>query len=402
MRPATGDATPRSRRGRWPDRLLDRDRESDGRSTGIGRDPARSAREAASRASSLPGGAAGADALPAAPGATASTARRRRSSRSTRPRRPTSTRRSHRGSTGDDIVLHYAIADVGWFVRPGDPLDVEAWSVASPSTCPTARSPLYPPALSRGRGEPAARRSDRPAVVFTVRVDHATVASASTASSGRSSRSRAKLAYDDVDAGGPAAGFAELARADRGRRGSSRGAPRSSSRSRSSAARRRRAASCGSGRGSSREEQNAALSLATNLAVADALLAARTGLFRVMPERRRARAAAAAPHGAGVRSRLAAGHAARPRSSARSPRDDPRTAAFLLAVRRAGGGASYAAVPRRACGRGTRRWPRRTPTPPRRCAGSPDRYVIEAALAVANGAAGAGRGRGRRSSGCPR
>src|SRR5215217_960059 len=27
-------------------------------------------------------------------------------------------------SAGDDIVLHYAIADVGWFVRPGDPLDV--------------------------------------------------------------------------------------------------------------------------------------------------------------------------------------------------------------------------------------------------------------------------------------
>ncbi|MEZ5298002.1 MAG: hypothetical protein R2697_17540 [Ilumatobacteraceae bacterium] len=32
------------------------------------------------------------------------------------------------------------------------------------------------------------------------------------------------------------------------------------------------------------EEQNAALSLATNLAVGQALLAARTGLFRVMPD----------------------------------------------------------------------------------------------------------------------
>ena len=28
---------------------------------------------------------------------------------------------------GDDLVLHYAIADVGFFVRPGDPVDTEAW-----------------------------------------------------------------------------------------------------------------------------------------------------------------------------------------------------------------------------------------------------------------------------------
>ena len=55
------------------------------------------------------------------------------------------------------------------------------------------------------------------------------------------------------------------------------------------------------------EEQNAALSLAANLAVADALLAARTGLFRVMPEVDDARAATPAPHGAGVRPRLAEG-----------------------------------------------------------------------------------------------
>ena len=26
---------------------------------------------------------------------------------------------------GDDIILHYAIADVGWFVQPGDVLDLE-------------------------------------------------------------------------------------------------------------------------------------------------------------------------------------------------------------------------------------------------------------------------------------
>ena len=30
---------------------------------------------------------------------------------------------------GDDIILRYAIADVGWFVQPGDPLDVDRKSV---------------------------------------------------------------------------------------------------------------------------------------------------------------------------------------------------------------------------------------------------------------------------------
>ena len=39
-----------------------------------------------------------------------------------------------------------------------------------------------------------------------------------------------------------------------------------------------------SARGSISESRNAALSLAANLAVADALFAHKTGLFRVMPE----------------------------------------------------------------------------------------------------------------------
>jgi len=131
------------------------------------------------------------------------------------------------------------------------------------------------------------------------------------------------------------------------------------------------------------EEQNAALSLATNLAVADALHAAGTGLFRVMPDvdERRMR-------------RLR--HSARafgldwPRTLtlaefvASLPHDAPRTSAFLLAIRRASGGASYETFHD-----GRRPWHAavaatyaHATAPLRRLQ---DRYVIEAALAVANG-----------------
>jgi exoribonuclease R len=131
------------------------------------------------------------------------------------------------------------------------------------------------------------------------------------------------------------------------------------------------------------EERNAALSLATNLAVADALLAAHTGLFRVMPE-----------PDAGAEKRL--------RRTALAFRLDwpeamplavfekalrpavPPEAAFMLAIRRAGHGASY--VPWRA---GVTPWHSamaatyaHCTAPLRRLA---DRYVLQAVLAVANG-----------------
>jgi exoribonuclease R len=28
---------------------------------------------------------------------------------------------------GADLILHYALADVGWFVEPGGAMDTEAW-----------------------------------------------------------------------------------------------------------------------------------------------------------------------------------------------------------------------------------------------------------------------------------
>lgn len=133
------------------------------------------------------------------------------------------------------------------------------------------------------------------------------------------------------------------------------------------------------------ELQNASLSLAANLAIADALLAHRTGLFRVMPE----------PDERAVY---------RLRHSAKAlglswPKDmplkqfekgldqaNPRHAAFMAAVRRAGPRASYAAyqagmVPWHSAMAATYA---HATAPLRRLA---DRYVIEAAFLVANGQA---------------
>ena len=133
------------------------------------------------------------------------------------------------------------------------------------------------------------------------------------------------------------------------------------------------------------ELQNASLSLAANLAIADALLAHRTGLFRVMPE----------PDERAVY---------RLRHSAKAlglswPKDmplkqfekgldqaNPRHAAFMAAVRRAGPRAPYAAyqagmVPWHSAMAATYA---HATAPLRRLA---DRYVIEAAFLVANGQA---------------
>ena len=133
------------------------------------------------------------------------------------------------------------------------------------------------------------------------------------------------------------------------------------------------------------EDANASMSLATNLAIAQVLLDARTGLFRVMPE----------PDERAVDQLR---HAARalelPWPASMSLQDfegtlDParsRDAAFMLAIRRAGGGASYqpyedGVVPWHAAMAATYA---HATAPLRRLA---DRHVCLAALALANGRA---------------
>jgi exoribonuclease R len=283
-------------------------------------------------------------------------------------------------SAGADVVLHYAIADVGWFVRPGDPLDIEAFVRGVTVYMPDRKAPLYPQQLSEGAAS-LLPDDDRPAVVFTVRVDEGGAARLDGVERARI-RSRAKLAYDSVTGDDLPDGFAELFRRIR-RAEAERGAPRvefpeqevgRDADGNYALTFRPRLAS---------EEQNAALSLATNLAVADALYAAGTGLFRVMPDvdarqHRRLRNTAKA-FGLNWPAELSLADFER-----NLPRDDPRTSAFLLAMRRAAGGASYA--PYR---EGERPWHAavaatysQATAPLRRLQ---DRYVIEAALAVANG-----------------
>jgi exoribonuclease R len=133
------------------------------------------------------------------------------------------------------------------------------------------------------------------------------------------------------------------------------------------------------------EEQNATLSLATNLAVGELLHAAGTGLFRVMREvdGRHHRSLRASARAFGLDWPADMGLDVFERSL---QRDDPRSSAFLLAVRRAAGGAEYAPYdpdvrPWHAAIAATYA---QATAPLRRLQ---DRYVVEAALAVANGAA---------------
>lgn len=130
------------------------------------------------------------------------------------------------------------------------------------------------------------------------------------------------------------------------------------------------------------EEHNAGMSLATNLAVADVLHAAGTGLYRVMAEPTE-RSIARLRHTARAFGLDWPGELNLLEFQRTLPLGEPRTSAFLIAVRRAGGGATYEAY-----SAGQRPWHAamaatyaHATAPLRRLA---DRYVVEAALAVAN------------------
>jgi exoribonuclease R len=278
---------------------------------------------------------------------------------------------------GDDLILRYAIADVGWFVRGDDPLDREAWARGTTMYLPDGKVSLYPTELSEGAAS-LLPNGPRPAVVFVVRLDSAGLPRLDGVERAVV-QSRAKLAYDSVTSAELPPEMPEfaarMAAAD-AIRGAARVEPPEQEVERDGdtyrIAYRPRLAS---------ESANAAMSLATNLAVADALLQAKTGLFRVMDE----------PDERAVR-RLR--HTARAMGVAWAAdmqlaefehglvATDPRHAAIMLAIRRAGGGARYrgyepGVVPWHAAMAATYA---HATAPLRRLA---DRYVVLAALAVA-------------------
>jgi exoribonuclease R len=285
-------------------------------------------------------------------------------------------------ASGGDLILHYAIADVAWFVDDGGAIDAEAWRRGATLYLPDGKAGLYPRVLSEGAAS-LLPEGPRPAVVFTVRVAGDGAVRLDGAERAIV-RSRAKLAYEHVRDEDLPEGFVELAariEAAENRRGAARVDPPEQE------------VSGVDGGGFelhfrpllASEKRNAALSLATNLAVADALLAHRTGLFRVM----------ARPDDGAIR-RLR--HTARafgltwPAEATLEQFEktldpgDPKEGAFMLAIRRAGQGASY--VPYR---EGVIPWHEamaatyaHATAPLRRLA---DRYVVRAALAIANGEA---------------
>lgn len=282
---------------------------------------------------------------------------------------------------GADLLLRYAIADVAWFVADGDPLDAEAWKRGTTTYLPDGKASLYPPVLSERAASLLPTGGPRPAVVLAVRVapdgavrlegvERALI------------RSRAKLAYETARDEDLPQGFAELAEriaAAEAARGAARVDPPEQEVDVDPAGHftlRLRPQLLA-------ERRNAALSLAANLAVADALQAAHTGLFRVMPPpapqaEERLRRTAAAFHLAWPADMPLAEY-----ERSLDPRDPP-SAAFMLAVRRAGNGASYVPfregeVPWHAAMAATYA---HATAPLRRLA---DRYVLQAVLAVTNG-----------------
>ncbi len=285
-------------------------------------------------------------------------------------------------AAGSDLLLHYAIADVAWFVDDGDLLDQEAWKRGETTYLPDGKAGLYPPVLAEGAAS-LLPDGPRPAIIFTTRVapdggvklqgvERALICS------------RAKLAYENVRDEELPAGFIALAQRitdAEDRRGAARVDPPE-----------QEVEHNGNGKFTLRfrpllpsETRNAAMSLASNLAVADALQAAGTGLFRVMSE----------PNDFAVKRLRLTAQAfgldwadAAPLAQFEKTLDpaDPRHAAFMLAVRRAGEGASYVpfkpgVIPWHAAMAATYA---HATAPLRRLA---DRYVIRAALSVANGRA---------------
>jgi exoribonuclease R len=283
-------------------------------------------------------------------------------------------------AAGGDLLLHYAIADVAWFVDEGDVIDAEAWRRGATLYLPDGKARLYPAVLSE---EAASLLPDgpRPAVIFSVRVapdGQATLDGAERAVI----RSRAKLAYRTVTDAELPAGFAELAariEAAEKERGAARVDPPeqevAAANGHYQLVFRERCAS---------EDRNAALSLAANLAIAEALQARHTGLFRVMagPDERAVKRLRFTARALGLD--WPAGQPLRELERSLDP-SEPKQAAFMAAIRRAGTGAAYVpyrdgVVPWHAALAATYA---HATAPLRRL---PDRYVVQAALAIANGA----------------
>jgi exoribonuclease R len=258
-------------------------------------------------------------------------------------------------------------------------MDIEAWQRGTSQYLPDYKAGLYPPVLAEGAAS-LLPDGPRPAIIFVVRVDaegEVTLDSAERAII----RSRAKLAYDNVRDDQLPTEFAELAvrmEAAEQRRGAARVDPPEQEVTHKDGAFelsfRPRLQS---------EARNAAMSLAANLAIGAVLQSHKTGLFRVMD----------APDARAIKRLRATTKAFNLEWATEQTlfdfqkgldASDPRQAAMMLAIRRAGARAMYApyregVTPWHAAMAATYS---HATAPLRRLA---DRYVVQATLAIMNG-----------------
>jgi exoribonuclease R len=241
---------------------------------------------------------------------------------------------------GDNVVLSYAIADVSAFVPRGSAIETEAWQRGETLYAPDGRVPLYPEALCQGAAS-LLPGVDRPAVLLDVVVDPAGIATLRSAARAVI-HSRTQLAYEHTSADKLPAALRELYRrisVAEDARGAERiefpeqelvrddDGPhpwRLSVRARQDS-----------------EDVNAAMSLAANLAVAQAMCHNGMGLFRVIPDPPPAALRALRKEATSLGIAWTDGEGLRA-VSARLDATNPVHVAFLLAARRAGGRASYA------------------------------------------------------------
>jgi exoribonuclease R len=243
----------------------------------------------------------------------------------------------------DMMILLYAIADIGAFVPRGGEIEAQAFKRGVTVYCPDGSVPLYPRVLSKDRAS-LLPDGPRPAILLTVQVDPRGISRLRHVERA-TVRSRAKLAYEHVSDTDLSADTLELARrisAAESRRGAFRVDraeqeviidPQAPGGLRLEFSPKRLS-----------EQRNAALSLATNLAVATHFLETGVGLFRVMDGpsatetihlRHQARALKIAWSETETLHTLVA----------RLEVDDPKHLEFGQAIRRIGGGASYLQYP---------------------------------------------------------
>ncbi len=271
----------------------------------------------------------------------------------------------HLERDGDGYVVHYAIADVAAFVRPGDPVDVEANRRGETLYGADSKIPLHPTVLSEGA---ASLLPDevRPALLWTIKVDE-TGEGTDVDVVRALVRSRAKLDYDGVHAqiaDGTADPMIDLLREvgelrmarEAARGGVSLPLPEQEI-----------DIEADTWRLSFREllpveQWNAQISLLTGMAAASLMVYARVGLLRTLPppdpaDVQRLHRTPRHWTSSGPRS------CSTPTSSARSTPQSRRTPRWCWPARGCcAGPATSASTARRRSSRSTRRWPRSTPT----------------------------------------